>query len=105
MDIKNVFDNIPVEVKKEVFEDILETDDFIVERIISEGHASPPDFWYDQKINEFVLLLTGSAKIDFEGEESVTLKPGDYLVIPAHKKHRVDWTDENIKTLWITIHY
>ncbi|MBI9072032.1 MAG: cupin domain-containing protein [Melioribacteraceae bacterium] len=105
MNIKNIFDDIPLKIEDEIFEDILETDDFIVERIISEGHASPPDFWYDQKINEFVVLLTGSAKVDFENEESVILKPGDYLIIPAHKKHRVDWTDPNIKTLWLTIHY
>ncbi len=103
--MKNIFENMPSELKEEFFEKLIETDDFVVERIISEGHSSPENFWYDQETNEFVLLLKGNAKITFKDRETIDLKPGNYFVIPAHKKHRVEETDKNEKTFWLTIHY
>jgi len=103
--LKNIYDNFPKELKEESFEEILSTKDFNLERIISEGHASPPDFWYDQNKNEFVLLLKGKAKLSFEDGRKIELNPGDYLLINAHQKHRVDWTDPTQKTFWLTIHY
>ena len=103
--LKNIFDNLPKEIEEEFFEEILSTKDFKLERIISEGHTSPPNFWYDQDKNEFVLLLKGKTKLNFEDGSKLELKPGDYLIIPAHQKHRVDWTDPDQKTFWLTIHY
>jgi len=103
--LKNIFDNLPIELKEEFFEEILSTKDFKLERIISEGHASPTNFWFDQDKNEFVLLLKGEAKLSFDDGRNFELNPGDYLVIPAHQKHRVDWTDPNQKTFWLAIHY
>ena len=103
--LKNIFENIPENIKEELFEDIISTKDFKLERIVSEGHSSPDGFWYDQKKNEFVLLLSGSAKISFDNGEKFELKPGDYLIINAHQKHRVDQTDPLEKTFWITLHY
>ena len=32
-----------------------------IERIVSRGHTSPPDFWYDQPQAEWVIVLAGSA--------------------------------------------
>jgi cupin 2 domain-containing protein len=103
--LKNIFENLPAELKEEFIEEILSSKDFKVERIISEGHTSPPDFWFDQDKNEFVLLLKGKARLSFEDGSNAELKPGDYLTIKAHQKHRVDWTDSNQKTFWLTIHY
>lgn len=103
--LKNIFDNLPKELEEESFEEILSTQDFRLEKIISEGHTSPHNFWYDQDKNEFVLLLKGKAKLSFEDGSKLELKPGDYLIIPAHKKHRVDWTDPNQKTFWLTLNY
>jgi len=103
--LKNIFENIPEDIKEEFFEDIISAKDFKLERIVSEGHSSPDGFWYDQKKNEFVLLLSGSAKISFDSGEKFELKPGDYLIINAHQKHRVDQTDPLEKTFWITLHY
>ena len=103
--LKNIFDNLPIELKEEFFEEILSTKDFKLERIISEGHASPTNFWFDQDKNEFVLLLKGKAKLSFEDGSKLELIPGDYLIIKAHQKHRVDWTDPNQKTFWLAIHY
>ena len=96
---ENIFDNIPTDIKEEIFEKILENEKFKLERIISETHASPPNFWYNQDKNEFVILLKGSAQLSFRGGKSITLKPGDYLNIPAHFEHRVDWTDDSEKTI------
>lgn len=103
--IKNIFRDIPDDLRNEVFEEIVSSENFKLERIISEGNSSPEGFWYDQEKNEFVLLLSGAAKLSFENDESIELKPGDYLVIPSHKKHRVDRTDPNQKTIWLALHY
>jgi cupin 2 domain-containing protein len=105
VEIKNIFENIPENIREEVFESFIDNKNFRLERIISEGHTSPPNFWYNQENDEFVLLLSGSAELHFENGEKFVLKRGDYLIIPAHKKHRVEWTDENQKTIWLALHY
>ena len=69
-------------------------------------HASPPGFWYDQEQSEWVLLVEGSAALEFEGHpEPVELRRGSYLNIPARARHRVAWTDPARKTVWLAIHY
>lgn len=103
--LKNIFDNFPKNDDREFIEEILSTKDFKLERIISEGHISPPNYWYDQDKNEFVLLLKGKAELSFDNGEKFELNPGDYMIINAHQKHRVDWTDPNQKTFWLTILY
>lgn len=102
---KNIFAEIPDTLPEEVFEKITEGKDFFVERIISDGHISPPNFWYDQETNEFVMLMSGSAKISYDDGNSFSLSAGDYLIIPAHQKHRVEETDKAQKTIWLAIHY
>lgn len=102
----NFFSNIPPELKNELFEEIVAGNTFRMERIVSRGHASPPDFWYDQDENEWVLVLQGSAGLRFEGEEDpVILQPGDYIFIPRHLKHRVEWTDSVRETIWLAVYY
>ena len=77
-----------------------------IERIVSTGQASPPGFWYDQEWSEWVLLVAGSAALLFEGEaEPRVLRPGDYLLIPAHRRHRVAWTDVDHPTVWLAVHF
>jgi len=105
MQIKNIFKEIPADLVNELSEELISTKNFKLERIISKGHSSPKGFWYDQEKNEFVLLLSGSAKVDFENDESFELKPGDHMIIPAHKKHRVERTDHKQKTIWLAMHY
>ncbi|MEW6652933.1 MAG: cupin domain-containing protein [Bacteroidota bacterium] len=102
---KNIFDELPKDLQEEVFEKITEGKDFLLERIISGGHSSPPNFWYEQEKNEFVILLTGSAEIIYDDGTSFSLLPGDYVTIPAHQKHRVEETDKNQKTIWLALHY
>jgi len=106
MGIKNLFSNIPDSVPEEIFEPLLETKNMRLERIISDGQATPQGEWYDQDTDEWVLLLQGSAGLFFEGEkEARAMKPGDYILIPAHKRHRVGWTDKQRKTIWLALHF
>ncbi len=105
-DVKNLFAGIPATLPEELFEDLLVSDRFRIERIISRGHRSPDDFWYDQKENEWVLLVAGSAALAFDGRESpVVLAPGDHFNIPAGVKHRVEWTDPEETTVWLAVYY
>lgn len=50
------------------------------------------------------MLLQGIATLEFE-KDSLQLLPGDYINIPAHCKHRIAATDDNLKTIWLTIFY
>jgi cupin 2 domain-containing protein len=102
----NVFSRVPKHLPDELFEDIVVTGAVKIERILSEAHASPPAFWYDQERSEWVMILQGNAGLLFEEtEEVVVLKPGDWIDIPAHKKHRVEWTDPHEKTIWLAVYY
>lgn len=106
MIIKNLFSNIPQKISDEIFDAIIQTKNIIIERIISKGHASPKDFWYDQEKNEWVIVLKGHARLRFEEEdEIVEMKPGDYINILAHCKHRVEWTDPDEETIWLAAYY
>jgi len=103
--VRNIYEGIPDRIDQEFLEVLMENNSFRIERIISRGHSSPQNYWYDQPSNEFVLLISGSAEIKFEKEKTIYLKPGDYLAIPARKKHRVEKTDPAVDTVWFTIHY
>jgi cupin 2 domain-containing protein len=77
-----------------------------VERIVSLGQASPPEFWYDQPEGEWVLVLAGAAKLRFAEEpEARLLRPGDWLDIAPHRRHRVEWTDPAMPTVWLAMFY
>jgi cupin 2 domain-containing protein len=105
MNKENLFKNLPDAWREEIFETILEGNDLKIERIISEGQSTPASQWYDQEWDEWVALLLGSAGILFEGDDTpITLRPGDYLFIPAHTRHSVAWTDGKEKTVWLAIH-
>ncbi len=105
-EIKNIFKKIPKEIPDEIFQEILSTDKLKIERILSKGHASPKGGWYDQNTNEWIILLKGKAKLAFkESKTPIELTPGDYINIPSHVKHRVEWTDPSQETIWLAIHY
>ena len=101
----NIFSNIPNKVPEEIFEILASGSNVKIERIISDGHKSDKDFWYNQEQNEFVIVLQGYAEIEFENDETIPLTKGNYLNIPAHKKHRVNYTSLNEKTIWLAVYY
>src|SRR5437868_5084827 len=101
---ENLFADIPPQLPDESFSTLLETAGVRIERIISHGQASPEGFWYDQDRNEWVIVLKGAARLRFE-DGLVELKPGDFINIPAHRKHRVDWTTPDEPTIWLAVHY
>ena len=102
----NLFSDVPVNLADEQFTELLSTAHVRIERIVSFGQASPPGFWYDQDQAEWVILLTGSARLLFEGETAARqLQPGDYLRIPPHVRHRVEWTDDGRATVWLAVHH
>jgi len=77
-----------------------------IERIVSRGDTSPPGFWYDQDWGEWVIVLAGAADLLIDGENSARrLGPGDSLDLPAHQRHRVEWTSDNPPTVWLVVHY
>jgi len=97
---------LPATLPEEICDALLQNDHFKLERIVSAGQATPSGEWYDQEMHEWVLLLSGSAGLRFEGEKDVrVLRPGDYVLIPAHRRHRVEWTDAQQKTVWLALHY
>jgi cupin 2 domain-containing protein len=104
MEPQNIFSSIPQNLSIEVFQTLLSSDAIGIERIISKGHQSERDFWYDQDQNEWILLLKGAARLEFT-DKVLNLNPGDYVNIPAHEKHRVDWTTPDEETIWLAIFY
>jgi cupin 2 domain-containing protein len=100
----NLLDVLPTCPGKELVQTLRETRGIRIERIVSYGHASPEAFWYDQSRHEFVVVLSGAARVRCEDGE-VELTAGSYLDIPAHRRHRVEWTDPAQPTIWLAIHY
>ncbi len=102
----NIYSVVPVRAPEEIFETLAESGEVRIERIVSDAHASPEGFWYDQDESEWVMVLEGSAGLRFGGEEEIlVLKPGDWVDIPAHVRHRVEWTDPGEKTIWVAVFY
>ena len=101
----NILKNIPNKIDEEIIENLINAGNVRIERIISHGQASPECFWYDQDENEFVIVLSGYGQIKFEDGEIVDMKEGDWLYIPAHKKHRVEQTDKENKTVWLAVFF
>ena len=96
----NIFAHLPDSLPEELFQELRHGKEFKLERIISMGHITPAGEWFDQEQHEWVLLLSGSAGLRFEGDEKVQeLRPGDFINIPARKRHRVEWTDQKNKTV------
>lgn len=100
----NLLADLPAQLPEELIQTLLSTPHLRIERIVAQGHASPPGFWYDQDEHEWVLLIQGAAHLRFD-DEVVELKPGDFLNISAHRKHRVEWTTPDELTIWLAIHY
>ena len=100
----NLFAELPSILPEELIEVLADSPDIRIERIISTGHASPPGFWYDQVESEWVVVLSGEATLAFE-DETLVMKPGDYVLIPPHRKHRVNSTSMTEPTVWLAVFF
>lgn len=106
MKVKNIYARAGLPAEGEVFETLLEKSVFKIERIISTGQSTPEGKWYDQCRDEWIILLSGKAGLRFEGEkEETVLQPGDFLLIPSRKRHRVEWTSSDRETVWLALHF
>jgi cupin 2 domain-containing protein len=102
----NLFSGISHTLPDEISEVLCQAGELRIERIVSQGHSSPPGFWYDQGEHEFVLLVKGRACLILEGNsEQVVLEEGDWLEIKAHVRHRVEWTAPDQDTVWLAVYY
>jgi cupin 2 domain-containing protein len=105
-EVRNILSNFPTAQSGEVFETVVQSDTVRIERIVSNGQITPAGEWYNQERAEWVLVLTGSADLLFEGaQEALRLGAGDYTLIPAGCRHRVTWTDTDVHTVWLAVHF
>ena len=102
METKNLLANLTSPQSGEEFLTLFNNANVKIERIVSHAHASPAGFWYDQDEDEWVVVLRGSATLEFAGGEQVELNVGDYLTIGCHVQHRVARTSE--ETVWLAVH-
>ena len=103
-DAGNLFSNIPTSLPQELIQPLLTKPNLRIERIVSHGQSSPEGFWYDQAQHEFVVLLQGAARLRFE-DGVIEMQPGSFIDIPAHQRHRVEWTSPDEPTIWLAVHY
>ena len=104
--ISNILTGLPPALSGEVVDTLVESDSVRIERIVSNGQATPQGEWYDQERDEWVLVLAGSAGLLFEGGQGPQrLVAGDCALIPAGCRHRVAWTDPAVKTVWLAVHF
>lgn len=102
----NLFDGLPRRVPEELTDILVNSDAVRVERIVSTGHRSPDQFWYDQDENEWVVVLQGEATLRFEGQDELRrFGPGDHATIPAHCRHRVESTSTDEPTVWLAVFF
>lgn len=101
----NIYQDIPKDTQEELFEEILKSENVKIERIISDGHTSPKEGWYESEQSEWVIVLQGEARLLYEDKKEIELKCGEYQNIPAFTKHKVSYTSFNERTIWLAIYY
>jgi cupin 2 domain-containing protein len=103
---RNLLSLLPTDLSEELVETLIEHEHVRIERIVSTGQASPEGFWYDQAECEWVVVLNGEARLLIEGDNhAIHMKRGDYVTIPAHRKHRVEWTAPDEPTVWLAVFF
>jgi len=104
--VENLYSNIPTALPDELITVLAQSPNVRIERIVSKNHVSPPGFWYDQDQDEWVAVVKGHARLEFESDHKIIeLHPGDHLTIPAHARHRVAWTAPDEETLWLAVFF
>ena len=101
----NLFAQMPHPLPDELITTLLQAGEVRIERIVSRGHATSEGFWYDQAQHEWVIVLKGAARLGVENRPPVEMRAGDFINLPAHTRHRVEWTTPDEPTLWLAVHY
>lgn len=103
--VGSLFDDLPATpMRDERFDTLLARAGARIERIVSTGQRSPPGYWYCQDSVEWVALLQGEAELRFEDETAPRrLAPGDWLLIEAGRRHRVDSTSLAPPAVWLAV--
>jgi len=95
----NIFNLPPLPLPEELTTVLAENGNVRIVRIISTGQTSD---WYDQAETEFVVLLEGSAVIEYENGKTVALSKGDTLLIKPHERHRVKTPNDKLtEYIWV----
>jgi cupin 2 domain-containing protein len=105
MQLHNIFECLPENLDKETVDLLATSDGIRIERIVSRGHASPAEGWYDQAHDEWVMVLRGAAILEVLNADDLHLTAGSHVNIPAHTRHKVKWTDPDCETIWLAVHY
>lgn len=105
IETNNFFLTSDLKINKEQFTSLIKSKNVIVEKIISNGFKSPANEWMSDAQDEWVMLVKGRAKLEFENKDVLNLKAGDYLLIPARTKHRILYTSKKPFCYWLTIHF
>jgi cupin 2 domain-containing protein len=98
----NIFDLPELPLPEELTTVLVESRNIRIERIISTGQVSG---WYNQTETEFVVLLEGSAIIEFESGIIVDMSKGDTVLIKPHERHRVIYTSSESPCVWLCVFY
>lgn len=101
----NLFAALPGSLEAEGVERLAEGPGLWVERIVSRGQSSPEGFWYDQAQTEWVALLQGSARLEFDDGTAMALVPGDWVCLAPHRRHRVAATSTEPPAVWLAVHW
>jgi cupin 2 domain-containing protein len=105
MKVENIFKNLNPDFNNEISEILFSENNIRIEKIISTGQISPEGFWYDQEETEWIILLKGKASLKFQDGQMLNLKEGDYLSIPPHLKHKVEYTTKESETIWLAVFF
>ena len=103
--MNNLFKLPQLPLEDEQFDTLMEKGGVMIERIISTGQVSPPGFWFDQDRDEWVILMQGSAELEFEDGKKVQLEKGDFVLCPKDLKHRVTYTSAEPACIWLAVHF
>lgn len=101
----NLLQPLPAAQAKEMIDTLARGDGMRIERIVSHGQCSPPGFWYEQDEDEWIVVMAGLARLQFDDGRLLEMKPGDQLNIRARRRHRVDWTAPDMPTVWLAVYY
>lgn len=99
MNIGNLYEHAEPPVTGERFETLLQHKNLVIERICSSSEILLNQ--YIQNQDEWFLLVKGTSDIEIDGMAK-SLKPGDYVFLPANTPHCLRKVSAG--ALWLVVH-